>query len=67
LLKSLQLSGARLYTLVLIKLREVLMGKWTDKLSGKSKQRAGQMTGDQSMQAEGKVEEGKGRVKDALD
>jgi uncharacterized protein YjbJ (UPF0337 family) len=43
------------------------MGKWTDKLSGKSKQRAGQMTGDQSMQAEGKVEEGKGRVKDALD
>lgn len=38
------------------------MGEWTDKAEGKVKDVAGSVTGDNSMQAEGKAQQTKGDV-----
>jgi len=39
------------------------MGSGMDKMSGKAKQTAGKATNNKRMQAEGKYEEGKGKLK----
>jgi uncharacterized protein YjbJ (UPF0337 family) len=39
------------------------MGEWIDKLKGRVKQGIGKVSGDRSLQAEGEVDEGKGKVK----
>jgi len=43
------------------------MGKNMDKASGKAKKTVGKMTNNKSMQAKGYYEEGKGKLKDAMD
>ena len=42
------------------------MGSFIDKLTGKAKQVAGDVTGDESTRNEGKLEEAKGEKKDQL-
>ena len=41
------------------------MGEKTDKLSGNVKEKVGQATGNESLEAEGKTEKAKGHVKGA--
>jgi uncharacterized protein YjbJ (UPF0337 family) len=42
------------------------MGSFIDKITGKAKQVAGDVTGDESTRNEGKLEEAKGEKKDEL-
>jgi uncharacterized protein YjbJ (UPF0337 family) len=43
------------------------MGELIDKVKGKIKQGAGAVTGDKTLQREGKVDEAKGKVKGAAE
>jgi len=43
------------------------MGELWDKLKGRVKQGVGRTTGDRSLEAEGHVDEGKGKVKGAFE
>ncbi len=43
------------------------MSGTADKISGKLKQAAGDLTGDKDLEREGKVDETSGKVKDGLD
>jgi uncharacterized protein YjbJ (UPF0337 family) len=43
------------------------MGEKTDKVSGRAKQAAGAVTGDEDLQREGERQEDKGKLKDKLD
>jgi uncharacterized protein YjbJ (UPF0337 family) len=47
--------------------KEVEMGELTDKAKGKAKQMGGIATGDRELEAEGKVDESKGKVKGAFE
>ena len=39
------------------------MGEWTDKAKGKAKEIGGVVTGDRSLEAEGKLDQAKGKIK----
>jgi uncharacterized protein YjbJ (UPF0337 family) len=43
------------------------MGEYTDKTKGKIKEVAGAATGDRSLEAEGKLDQAKGRIKGKFD
>jgi uncharacterized protein YjbJ (UPF0337 family) len=43
------------------------MGEWTDKLKGKTKETAGVATGDRELEAEGKKDTAKGKIKEAVE
>jgi uncharacterized protein YjbJ (UPF0337 family) len=43
------------------------MGEWTDKAKGKVKETVGAATGDRSLEAEGKVDTLKGKVKEGIE
>lgn len=43
------------------------MGEWTDKLKGKVKETAGVATGDRELEAEGKKDTAKGKVKEVAE
>jgi uncharacterized protein YjbJ (UPF0337 family) len=43
------------------------MGEWTDKMKGKVKETAGVATGDRELEAEGKVDTFKGKVKEKVE
>ncbi|NOK32666.1 CsbD family protein [Corallococcus exercitus] len=43
------------------------MGEWTDKAKGKVKETVGVATGDRSLEAEGKADTAKGKVKGVVE
>jgi uncharacterized protein YjbJ (UPF0337 family) len=43
------------------------MGEWNDKLKGKVKETVGVATGDRSLEAEGKADTFKGKVKEKVE
>jgi uncharacterized protein YjbJ (UPF0337 family) len=43
------------------------MGEWTDKMKGKVKETAGAATGDRELEAEGKADMLKGKVKEKVE
>ena len=43
------------------------MGEWTDKAKGKVKETVGVATGDRSLEAEGKADTFKGKVKEKIE
>ena len=43
------------------------MGSWTDKAKGNVKEQAGKLTGDRSLENEGKVDRAKGEVKEGIE
>jgi uncharacterized protein YjbJ (UPF0337 family) len=47
--------------------KEISMAGAADKISGKLKQAAGDLTGDDELEREGEVDEASGKVKDKID